>query len=144
MKTKTSGIPCEYTPLYVQVRRRPGAGTNLYVSEASTSTTVTSVTNTTVPSDSHRVSTESRRKKRMKERRMRERKIYRKKERESHTRRQISPPCASLAHTISDHYTCTRIRSRSARRYARVKKREVLQLGRETEKSREREVEWRE
>ena len=48
-------------------------------------------------------------------------------------------PLASFVHTISDHYTCTRIRSRSARRYARVKKRRMPQPGRGTEKSRERE-----
>ena len=82
--------------------------------------TVTPVTDTAVPFD-------SRQKERMKERRTRERskKIERASERESHTRRQILPP--HLLHTISDHYTCTRIRSRSARRYERVKKREMPQ-----------------
>lgn len=67
----------------------------------------------------------------------------RKKERERATHEGRFHPLASFAHTISDHYTCTRIRSRSARRYARVKKRGMLQSGRKTEKSSERELERR-
>lgn len=71
----------------------------------------------------------------------------RERERERATHEGRFRPLTSFAHTISDHYTCTRIRSQSARRYARVKKRGMLQSGHGTEKSRERELgrrrEWK-